>query len=63
MIRRTGAIVILCIASATFALGQVAHDLTAEPQTILLWQNGAPGALGQGEDDQPTNHCLSALGA
>ena len=54
MIRRTSAIVILCIASATFALGQVAHDLTAEPQTILLWQNGAPGALGQGEDDQPT---------
>ena len=53
MIRRTSAIVILCI-SATFALGQVPHDLTAEPQTILLWQNGAPGALGQGEDDQPT---------
>src|SRR6476469_4020858 len=54
MIRRTSAIVILCIAYATFALGQVAHDLTAEPQTIPLWQNGAPGALGQGEDDQPT---------
>ena len=54
MIRRTSAIVILCIASATFALGQVPHDLTAEPQTILLWQNGAPGALGQGEDDKPT---------
>jgi len=54
MIRRTSAIVVLCIASATFAPGQVTHDLTAEPQTILLWQNGAPGALGQGEDDQPT---------
>ena len=53
MIRRTSAIVILCI-SATFALGQVPHDLTAEPQTILLWPNGAPGALGQGEDDKPT---------
>src|SRR6478672_2495052 len=53
MIRRTSAIVILCIASATFAPGQVAHDLTAEPQTILLWPNGAPGALGQGEDDKP----------
>jgi acetyl esterase/lipase len=54
MIRRSSAIVILCVASVTFALGQVLHDLTAEPQTILLWQNGAPGALGQGEDDQPT---------
>ena len=30
------------------------HDITAEPQTILLWQNGAPGALGQNEDDKPT---------
>lgn len=54
MIRRTSAIVILCLASVTFGFGQVLHDLTAEPQTILLWQNGAPGALGQGEDDQPT---------
>lgn len=53
MIRRCSAIVILCVASATFGVGQVLHDLTAEPQTILLWQNGAPGALGQGEDDQP----------
>ena len=39
---------------ATLAFGQVPRDLTAEPQTILLWQNGAPGALGHGEDDQPT---------
>ena len=54
MIGRTSTIVILCIASATLASGQVTHDLTAEPQTILLWQNGAPGALGQGEDDKPT---------
>ena len=54
MIRRTSAIVILCLASVTFGFGQVLHDLTAEPQTIVLWQNGAPGALGQGEDDQPT---------
>ena len=54
MIRRTSAIVILCVAASIFTLGQVAHDLTAEPQTILLWQNGAPGALGQGDDDKPT---------
>ena len=54
MIRRTCALIVLFIASATFAPGQVAHDLTAEPQTLLLWQNGAPGALGQSEDDKPT---------
>ena len=54
MIRRTNAIVILLIAFATFAPGQVTRDLTAEPQTILLWQNGAPGALGQSDDDQPS---------
>jgi acetyl esterase/lipase len=54
MIRRSSTIVTLCMICATLAFGQVPRDLTAEPQTILLWQNGAPGALGQGEDDQPT---------
>jgi acetyl esterase/lipase len=54
MIRRTSAVVILCMICATMAVGQVPRDLTAEPQTILLWQNGAPGALGQSDDDQPT---------
>jgi acetyl esterase/lipase len=29
-------------------------QLVAEPQTIRLWENGAPGALGSGDADQPT---------
>jgi acetyl esterase/lipase len=28
--------------------------IVAEPQTIQLWPNGAPGALSTAEDDQPT---------
>jgi acetyl esterase/lipase len=28
--------------------------LVAEPQTVRLWENGAPGALGSGDADQPT---------
>jgi len=54
MIRRTSTILISCLVSATIAFGQVPRDPTAEPQTILLWQNGAPGALGQSDDDQPS---------
>ena len=26
----------------------------ASPQEILLWENGAPGALGQADNDKPT---------
>src|SRR2546425_5566899 len=29
-------------------------DLVAEPRTIPLWENGAPGALGNEDRDQPT---------
>ena len=39
---------------ASKALGQAHYDPTAETQTILLWENGAPGALGQSGDDTPT---------
>lgn len=51
---RTGIIFVLCLAATATAFGQVPRDPTAEPQTILLWENGAPGALGQGDDDKPT---------
>jgi len=58
MTSRTNAIVVLTLVSTSIAfgqgIGQVRRDLTAEPQTILLWENGAPGALGQGDDDKPT---------
>jgi acetyl esterase/lipase len=33
---------------------QTRQDLIAEPETILLWQNGAPGALGTEDADRPT---------
>src|SRR5208283_1129793 len=29
-------------------------DLIGEPRTILLWENGAPGALGKDDSDKPT---------
>jgi acetyl esterase/lipase len=50
----TSTIFVLCLFSASIALGQAHHDPSAETQTILLWENGAPGALGQGDDDKPT---------
>ncbi len=34
--------------------GEAAHAQAAEPQTIRLWEAGAPGALGQDEKDIPT---------
>ena len=47
-------IFVFCLVSTAIVSGQVRHDLTAKPQTILLWENGAPGVLGQGDDDKPT---------
>jgi acetyl esterase/lipase len=50
---RSATIVVLCLFSVSIAPGQAHYDPTAETQTILLWENGAPGALGQGGDDRP----------
>lgn len=50
---RSATSVVLCLFSVSVALGQAHYDPTAETQTILLWENGAPGALGQGGDDRP----------
>jgi acetyl esterase/lipase len=36
-------------------------NLTAEPQTIPLWENGAPGALGSDDSDKPTLTVYLAL--
>jgi acetyl esterase/lipase len=54
MTRRTRTIVIFCLVSSAIAFGQARRDPPTEPQTILLWENGAPGALGQGDDDKPS---------
>ena len=36
------------------AQGQSAPRYVADPQTILLWEKGAPGALGDRDDDKPS---------
>ncbi len=53
MIRRTVSFLVVCVVCSTLTFGQVRRDL-AEPQTILLWANGAPGALGPGDEDKPS---------
>ena len=51
----SGRIVLLpAILLARLAFAQVRHDETAETKTILLWENGAPGAQGQTDDDKPS---------
>ncbi len=54
MTRRTRTIVIFCVVSSVIAFCQAHRDPPPEPQTILLWENGAPGALGQSDDDKPS---------
>jgi acetyl esterase/lipase len=55
---RTGAICItavsLLFAAATTAHAQQPPDPTAETHKILLWNSGAPGALGAADQDIPT---------
>jgi acetyl esterase/lipase len=46
--------VIVVVLTASVAFGQVRHDETAPTPTILLWENGAPGAQGQNDDDRPS---------
>lgn len=46
--------IVLCLVSSTLASGQTRRDPPPDPQTMLLWASGAPGALGQGDDDKPS---------
>src|SRR5262245_9938455 len=39
---------------ATSAAGQAPAPILQEPQTIPLWEKGAPGALGTAPEDIPT---------
>lgn len=39
---------------ASSALPQTPAPILQEPQTIALWEGGAPGALGNGAEDTPT---------
>src|SRR5581483_6219890 len=45
-------IIVLLLLSTMMSFGQ-SRD-TAEPQTIPLWGQGAPGALGHADEDKPT---------
>jgi acetyl esterase/lipase len=58
---------LICLALTVAGFSQPAEEkgpqlnLTAEPQTIPLWENGAPGALGSDDSDKPTLTVYQAL--
>jgi len=54
--------VIFLLLSAIVSFGQT-RDLSEEPQTIQLWEQGAPGALGQADEDKPTITLYKANGS
>ena len=61
-----GAGPVLCVLmlGAGWASGQqVAAPVVLHGKTMLLWPGGAPGALGDAEEDKPTADGLSACGA
>jgi acetyl esterase/lipase len=43
--------------------GQARPNPNAEPETVLLWERGAPGALGDAAEDRPTLTIFRAAGA
>jgi acetyl esterase/lipase len=47
--------VVVLVAAGRLALAQTpaAPPLVQDPQTVLLWPGGAPGALGQDDEDKP----------
>ncbi|HZR27672.1 MAG TPA: alpha/beta hydrolase [Terriglobales bacterium] len=50
---RTVGFVVLIVGVTLTAFAQT-PDPTTEPRTVLLWENGAPGALGNDDADKPT---------
>jgi len=53
--------IFLMFLAASCALAQQ-PDLNGEPRTILLWDNGAPGALGHEDSGKPTLTVYPAFG-
>jgi acetyl esterase/lipase len=47
-------LLVFTLAATLVAAQQPAPPLMQEPQTILLWPDGAPGATGQDDRDRPT---------
>jgi acetyl esterase/lipase len=66
VVKRLG-ISLICLALTAAGYSQPAEEkgphlnLAAEPQTIPLWENGAPGALGGDDSDKPTLTIYLAL--
>jgi acetyl esterase/lipase len=56
----SAALIAIVWLSAGIALAQAP---AAEPQTILLWESGAPGALGDAPEDRPSLTIFRAAGA
>lgn len=46
-------IMFFVLLSTIVSFGQT-PDMSAEPETIPLWEHGAPGALGRADEDKPT---------
>src|SRR5687767_5371793 len=42
------------ILTAAIALSTVSYSLAQDPQPLLLWPQGAPGALGETDADRPS---------
>ena len=53
---------ICCLLLSIVSFGQT-RDMSAEPQTIPLWEQDAPGALGQADEDRPTITLYRAYGS
>jgi acetyl esterase/lipase len=53
-------IILLLLLSTMMSFGQ--NRDTAEPQTIPLWEQSAPGAVGQADEDKPTITLFRANG-
>jgi acetyl esterase/lipase len=50
----TFAVLMTFVTNVPAQTSQPKPNLNAEPETILLWPNGAPGALGSDDADRPT---------
>ena len=62
MIRHLTTIALLALFAATASAQRGRAPEIVDPQVIPLWENGAPGALGNEDRDQPTITAYYAYG-
>ncbi|HEY1756671.1 MAG TPA: alpha/beta hydrolase [Bryobacteraceae bacterium] len=55
--------VFIVILSGATVFAQQAPNPNADPETVPLWEKGAPGALGSADEDRPTLTIFRAAGA